>query len=121
MANHLPVLGEIGMLWDMKDRHVSGDLLRAIRIRAQLNQQDAAAAAAISRFHLSDIERDRAYCGDLTAYRLAQVYGCTVEDFTRPGPHPGRATFRHNISRGRPAKTGTKRATKTRRNPLDAA
>lgn len=84
----------------MRDRHVVGTRLRALRIARQMRQVDLAVRAKVRPNYLCSIEADASYCGDLLAARLADALGVGVDEFTEPGPHPNLPTWRsHNRRR----------------------
>ena len=68
--------------------HQIGDRLRAAREYLQLNQEEAADAAGVSRSALSLIENGRRKVDAVELQRFAQIYGQSIEALSGVAPSP---------------------------------
>lgn len=78
----------------MKGRHVTGEELRACRLRARMTQVELARRAGVRHEAICRLEADAVSCSDLLALKLADALQVEVEAFTRPGRHPNYPNFR---------------------------
>jgi len=70
----------------VRDRIVSGDAVRKLRIKLKMRQEDLAREAGLSESFIKYVESGRCQPRDYNADKIADALQCSVEDFSTPKP-----------------------------------
>jgi len=72
--------------YTVRDRIVSGDAVRKLRIKLKMRQEDLARAARLSESFIKYVEGNKCQPRDYNAEKIAAALHCNVEDFSTPKP-----------------------------------
>lgn len=67
-----------------------GTRIRALRYEAGFTQDEVAAALGMTQSMVLQIERGTKQLSLLNASKLAEMFGCTIEDILKEVPHEGK-------------------------------